>query len=176
MKGISSPTSTSSGPSTLSPFDFHPLGRVLFGSGTLARLSEAVRSVGGTRVLLVTDPGLEHVGHPQRAAKLLTDAGLHVAVFDGVKENPTEREVNAGVVAAVVSPTMARIVRLSDGMGWDIPTEPGLELAVPLWINDDSAWFILSKPHPIATSARSHSGAVRIKRSSLGPPTVPNGI
>ena len=83
---------------------------------------------------------------------------------------------NAGVVAAVVSPTMARIIRLSDGMGWDIPTEPGLELLTPLWVNDDSAWFILSKPDPIAVTVRSNSGAVRIKRSSLGPPTVPNGL
>ncbi len=100
MKGTSSPTSTSSGPSTLSPFDFHPLGRVLFGPGSLDRLPEAVRSVGGTRVLLVTDPGLEHVGHPQRATELLAAAGLHVAVFDGVKENPTEREVTNGVAVA----------------------------------------------------------------------------
>ncbi len=100
MKGTSSPTSTSSGPSTLSPFDFHPLGRVLFGPGTLDRLPEAVRSVGGTRVLLVTDPGLYLVGHPQRAAKLLAEAGLDVALFDGVKENPTEREVTNGVTVA----------------------------------------------------------------------------
>ncbi len=87
-------------PTDPSPFDFQPLGRVLFGPGTLDRLPEAVRSVGGTRVLLVTDPGLEHVGHPQRAEKLMTDAGLVVAVFDGVKENPTEREVNRGVTVA----------------------------------------------------------------------------
>jgi alcohol dehydrogenase len=59
-----------------------------------------VRSVGGTRVLLVTDPGLEHVGHPQRAAKVMAEAGLQVFTFDGVKENPTEREVDAGVVFA----------------------------------------------------------------------------
>lgn len=100
MKGTSSPTSTSSGRSTLPPLDFQPLGRVLFGPGTLAQLPDAVRSVGGTRVLLVTDPGLEHVGHPQRAAKLLTDAGLFVTLFDGVKENPTEREVAHGVAVA----------------------------------------------------------------------------
>lgn len=100
MKGTFSPTSTSSVPSTSPPFDYQPLGRVLFGPGTLDRLPEAVRSVGGTRVLLVTDPGLEHVGHPQRAGKLLTDAGLAVTVFVGVKENPTEREVTNGVTVA----------------------------------------------------------------------------
>ena len=55
------------------------------------------RSLGGTRVLLVTDPGLEHVGHPQRAAQSIEESGLEVFTFDGVKENPTEREVIAGV-------------------------------------------------------------------------------
>ena len=82
------------------PFDFQPLGRVIFEPGGLSRLGEAVRGVGGTRVLLVTDPGLEHAGHPQRATRVMLDAGLAVFTFDGVKENPTEREVAEGVVFA----------------------------------------------------------------------------
>ncbi|WP_145236833.1 iron-containing alcohol dehydrogenase [Urbifossiella limnaea] len=104
MKGTCSPTSTSSGrSSTPAPppaFDFQPLGRVVFGSGSLARLGEVARELGGTRVLLVTDPGLEAAGHPQRAVAAIEEAGLEAFVFDGVKENPTEREVAAGVVFA----------------------------------------------------------------------------
>ncbi|MBA4188788.1 MAG: alcohol dehydrogenase [Planctomycetaceae bacterium] len=105
MKATSSPTSTSSGPCSthrapLPAFDFQPLGRVISEAGGLARLGEAVRSVGGSRVLLVTDPGLEHAGHPQRATRIMTEANLAVFTFDGVKENPTEREVDAGVVFA----------------------------------------------------------------------------
>jgi alcohol dehydrogenase len=73
---------------------------VVFGPGALNQLGEAVRSVGGTRALLVTDPGLAHAGHPQRAMRLLREAGFAAYAFDGVKENPTEREVDAGVVAA----------------------------------------------------------------------------
>jgi alcohol dehydrogenase len=83
-----------------SPFDYQPLGRVVFGPGSLARLGELARDLGGTRVLLVTDPGLEHAGHPQRAEQSLRAAGLAVAVFDGVEENPTGRHVEAGVAAA----------------------------------------------------------------------------
>jgi alcohol dehydrogenase len=105
MKGTSLHNSASSGHSNvphdpLQPFDFQPLGRVISEPGALGRLGEAVRSVGGTRVLLVTDPGLEHAGHPQRATKAMLDVGLEVYTFDGVKENPTEREVDAGVVFA----------------------------------------------------------------------------
>jgi alcohol dehydrogenase len=102
MKGTSSPTCTASGRSNSppAPFDFQPHGRVVFGAGTLAQLGESVRSVGGSRVLLVTDPGLQSSGHPQRATNFLKEAGLEVFTFDGVKENPTEREVEAGVVFA----------------------------------------------------------------------------
>jgi alcohol dehydrogenase len=78
-------------------FDYQPLGRVVFEPGGLSRLGECAKSLGGTRVLLVTDPGLEHAGHPQRAAGSIRDAGLEAFTFDGVKENPTEREVHAGV-------------------------------------------------------------------------------
>ncbi|WP_162669281.1 iron-containing alcohol dehydrogenase [Gemmata massiliana] len=104
MKATSLHTSTNSAHSSTHasppPFDFEPLGRVIFAPGALAQLGAAVQSVGGTRVLLVTDPGLEHVGHPQRALKIMREAGLEVFLFDGVKENPTEREVDAGVVFA----------------------------------------------------------------------------
>src|SRR5437763_1450162 len=105
MKGTSLPTSTANEPSSVPdglppPFDYHPLGRVVFEAGGLARLGELARELGGTRALLVTDPGLEAAGHPQRAAASLRDAGLAVAVFDAVEENPTERHVLAGVAAA----------------------------------------------------------------------------
>ena len=84
----------------LAPFDFQPLGRLVFGPGTLARLGELVRELGGRRVLLVTDPGLEQAGHPQRAEQYLRDAGLDVFVFDGVEENPETKHVAEGVEIA----------------------------------------------------------------------------
>jgi alcohol dehydrogenase len=84
----------------LSPFDYQPLGRVVFGAGSLARLGELARELGGTRVLLVTDPGLKHAGHPRRAEESLRAAGLAVRVFDDVEENPTGRHVEAAVAAA----------------------------------------------------------------------------
>src|SRR5437764_4537090 len=94
----SSPESTSG--RTTSPvlpaFDFQPLGRVLFEAGAIALLGEMTRDLGGRRVLLVTDPGLEHAGHPQRAIQFLRDDGLEVFVFDEVEENPTSRHVEAG--------------------------------------------------------------------------------
>lgn len=85
---------------SLPGFDYQPLGRVVFEAGGLARLGELVRENGGSRALLITDPGLEAAGHPQRAVESLRTAKVDVAVFDAVEENPTERHVAAGVAAA----------------------------------------------------------------------------
>ncbi len=102
MTAVYAPTtiaSALSGPAggLLAPFDFTPLNRVIYGPGSLSRLGELVRELGGRRILLVTDPGLERAGHPQRAQKVMREAGLEVFVFDEVRENPTNRQVEAGV-------------------------------------------------------------------------------
>jgi alcohol dehydrogenase len=73
---------------------------VVFGVGALGQLGALARELGGTRVLLVTDPGLEAAGHPQMALASLRDAGLHAVVFDAVEENPTTRHVEDGVAVA----------------------------------------------------------------------------
>jgi alcohol dehydrogenase len=73
---------------------------VVFGVGSLTRLGELTKELSGTRVLLVTDPGLEAAGHPQRALLSLREAGLDVFVFDDVEENPTSRHVEAGTTFA----------------------------------------------------------------------------
>src|SRR5436190_13870310 len=84
----------------LRPFDYHSPTRVVYGPGTLARLGELARELGESRVLLVTDPGLEAAGHPQRAIQSLRHAGLDVFLFDGVEQNPTTKHVEAGVAFA----------------------------------------------------------------------------
>lgn len=84
-------------PWPLQPFDFHTPTRVVFGPGTLNRLGELARELGESRVLLVTDPGLNQAGHPQRAVHSLKEAGLDVFVFDQVEENPSSKHVENGV-------------------------------------------------------------------------------
>ncbi len=87
-------------PSGLPSFDFLPPTRVVFGVGSLNQLGELTEELGGNRVLLVTDPGLESAGHPQRAVASLTEAGLQAFVFDQVEENPTTRHVHLGTTFA----------------------------------------------------------------------------
>src|SRR5262249_29826407 len=92
--GLSSAAAT---PVLFPAFDYQPLGRVVYGAGALGRLGELVREYGGTRVLLVTDPGLEAAGHPQKALRFMRGAGLEVFMFDGVEENPETGHIVAGV-------------------------------------------------------------------------------
>src|SRR5436305_5835720 len=105
MKATCSATSTGSGrssrPGARPPsFDYQPLNRVVAEAGALARIGELTCALGVRRVLVVTDPGLESAGHPQRALASLQAAGLEAWLFDGVEENPTNKHVEAGLRAA----------------------------------------------------------------------------
>ncbi|HEV8604069.1 MAG TPA: iron-containing alcohol dehydrogenase [Tepidisphaeraceae bacterium] len=71
--------------------------KVLFGSGSLDRLGELCKSLGGRRILLVTDPGIEAAGYPERAIRSMYQAQLVVKVFDHSDENPTTETVQNGL-------------------------------------------------------------------------------
>lgn len=73
---------------------------VIFGPGCLDEIGAVAKNEGGSRVLVVTDPGIVRAGHVARAVASLRAAGLTVVVFDGVAENPTTRHVDAGVAIA----------------------------------------------------------------------------
>ncbi|HKY31872.1 MAG TPA: iron-containing alcohol dehydrogenase [Candidatus Polarisedimenticolia bacterium] len=74
--------------------------QVVGGPGSLAAMGELGRRLGGRRALLVTDPGVRAAGHAARGEQALREAGLEVALFDGVEENPTTRHVEAGTAFA----------------------------------------------------------------------------
>jgi alcohol dehydrogenase len=72
----------------------------MFGAGALARLGDAARRLGFSRVLIVADPGVVAAGHASRAAELLTAAGIESSVFDQFGPNPDSRMVEAGRAVA----------------------------------------------------------------------------
>ncbi|WP_373651372.1 MULTISPECIES: iron-containing alcohol dehydrogenase [unclassified Schlesneria] len=84
----------------LPPFDFDPRTRVVFGSGTVAQLGQLAKDLGGTRVLFVTDPGIEKAGHAARGVSILNESGLSVALFHDVQPNPTTDDVDHGLQIA----------------------------------------------------------------------------
>ena len=82
------------------PFDFQCPTRIIFGAGALSELGRIAGELGAKRVLVVSDPGIIDAGHTPRGIKSLSAAGLTVALFDGVEENPTTQHVDAGLARA----------------------------------------------------------------------------
>ena len=80
-----------------SSFQYEPRTRLIFGPGSFASLSETVRQLGGSRILLVTDAGLKEAGHCDRAAQMLRETGADVFVYDQVSPNPTTKDVDSCV-------------------------------------------------------------------------------
>lgn len=78
----------------LPAFEYAPRTRIVFGAGTVQRAGELAREYGGSKVLLVTDPGLFKAGHVERIQGVLGRAGLKVVTYDEVHENPTTGEVD----------------------------------------------------------------------------------
>jgi len=70
--------------------------RVLFGAGELARLPELVAAAGGSRVFLVTDPGVLAAGVADRA---IGASNLPATMFSDVEPNPSGSTVEAGAAA-----------------------------------------------------------------------------
>lgn len=72
---------------------------ILHGGGCRRQLPGLVRELGGSRVLLVTDPGVIALGWIDEIRAGLEEAGLAVAVFDQVQPDPTDENVAAGTAA-----------------------------------------------------------------------------
>jgi alcohol dehydrogenase len=70
------------------PLRFQMSRQLCFGDGVLTQLAEAVRQLGGRRVLLVTDPGLMAAGIATRVEQQLQAGGLDYRIFDGVEPDP----------------------------------------------------------------------------------------
>ena len=69
---------------------------IRFGAGRIAELPAACRELSMTRPLLVTDPVLAALPMVAESVARCADAGLDVAVFSGIKGNPTGANVDAG--------------------------------------------------------------------------------
>ncbi|MCB9891433.1 MAG: iron-containing alcohol dehydrogenase [Planctomycetes bacterium] len=74
--------------------------RIVYGAGSLARLSELCREHAMRRVLLVTDRGIVQAGHVARALDVLREADVSATCWDGVVENPTERSLDSVLAVA----------------------------------------------------------------------------
>jgi hypothetical protein len=84
----------------LHSFEFQAATRLVVGAGALARVGDIARQLGGSRALLVSDPGLVATGFPAKAEELLASANIACRLFQDFSENPSTDHVTAGVAVA----------------------------------------------------------------------------
>ena len=72
---------------------------IRFGPGRITELAEACKSLGMTKPLLVTDPGLARLPMVADALAANQAAGLPTGLFSDVKPNPVGKNVDDGIAA-----------------------------------------------------------------------------
>jgi len=84
----------------MNPFAFNTTKSIQFGVGAISRLGELVSGQIGSRVMVVTDPGMIATGLVDKALASLSDAGVSVELFKDVEADPPEHVVLAAAAQA----------------------------------------------------------------------------
>lgn len=84
----------------MQPFVFNTTRSIQFGAGSLARLGDLVRTSPGSRVMLVTDPGMMATGIVDRALDIIKASGAAASLFADVEADPPEAVVRTAAEAA----------------------------------------------------------------------------
>lgn len=100
-------------------FDCELNQQVIFGDNTIERLGELTRERRGSRVLLVTDNGVEKAGILARAVSALQSERITAYVFADTTSNPTTEDVDAALAAAKTNAPIDLIIGLGGGSSMD---------------------------------------------------------
>jgi len=107
---------------------FETVRRITFGSGSLENLGNEIKRVNGSKVLVVTDPGLKSAGVLDAVAAALDKAKLSFSVFAEVEPDPRVEVALASVKAAqACDPDV--IVGLGGGSSLDLAKVTSVLLA-----------------------------------------------
>lgn len=77
-------------------FSFQVPGEIVFGPGCIKKLSRVLKAKNISKVMLVSDRGLEAVGVVQKLSDLLTESGISFVSFLDIEPNPSAETVDAG--------------------------------------------------------------------------------
>jgi alcohol dehydrogenase len=143
--------------------------RVLFGVGAIERLPEVVAAAGGSRVFVVTDPGVRRAGIVEPIIDRLTAAGVATALFDDVEPNPAAATVERGASSLRdFGITGTVVIAVGGGSAMDAAKAIDLRAANdrPVWeLEYDGPHLasgrpIVAVPTTAGTGAEAHSFAV----------------
>jgi alcohol dehydrogenase len=130
---------------------FQTTPRIVMGAGAFDNTAAEVKRLGGSKVMIVTDPGLVKTGIVDRLEKMLVDAGCTVERFAEVEPDPgyaiagkaAERAVNAAAnlvvgigggssldIAKVAAVLVTNTQPVSAYFGIDMIPRPGLPMVL----------------------------------------------
>ncbi len=125
-----------------------------------------------------SDNGVEYTSSTLWTAPFATSEAALVRRKVGKLEDSTfsggaRGVANKGVFLSMRARNEATITRLSDGAQWKVVGEPGERFTAPVWVDDDEAILQIA-PDPNGVRDDDTYGVIRIKRSTLGAPTLPS--
>ncbi len=100
-------------------FDTQLTQRVIYGENCIEKLAEYTIALGGSRVLIVTDPGIQEAGILNKAKTALNSEKIPCYVFSDVDPNPTTKHVDAAVQYAKTNLPIDLIIGLGGGSAMD---------------------------------------------------------
>lgn len=123
----------------MQPFHFNTTPQVIFRPGSAADLASVVVGRCGTRLLLVTDPGLRRLGLCDLALRSLGEAGFFATIFDAVEADPSLNTVMAAVEAGRAA-GVTGVIGFGGGSSLDVAKVVALLLGSGEAI--DTAWGV----------------------------------
>ena len=69
----------------------------LIGAGSVREVGERIKTLGGRKVLIVTDAFLAKIGMAEQVKGFIQEVGLEAVIFDGAEPNPTDKNVEDGL-------------------------------------------------------------------------------
>ena len=78
----------------MNEFSFSVPQNIVVGRGTMAKLTEIAKKLGGSYALIISDPNLEQLGLVKKTADYLEEAGIAVDSFTETEANPSVETVD----------------------------------------------------------------------------------
>lgn len=109
----------------MNPFEFFIPQNIIVGAGTMAKLPECAKKLGGSHAMLISGPTLRKMGIVDKAADYLKEAGMQVDIFTDVEANPSVTTVEKATEAFKETGADS-IVALGGGSPMDVAKAVGV--------------------------------------------------
>ncbi len=110
----------------MNPFEFSIPQNIIVGAGTLAKLPECAKKMGGTHAMILSGPTLKKMGVVDKAADSLKAAGIAADIFTDIEANPSVTTVEKATESYLASGADF-LVALGGGSPIDVAKAVGVD-------------------------------------------------